>query len=483
MKVALVLLLAAATAHAQDATQFGEGAGFDAGTVYKVPLGGAPSDGPADAPITIVDWSDYACGYCNRVQDTLDRLERLYPGQIRWVHRALPLDDDDTLAIEAAHAAAAQGRFRAMHQRLYAVHGRVDRADVELFARELGLDVARVRHDLDTHAYRDAIRRDLDDARALGITGTPMFFVNGRPVHGNQSLAVFASTVDEELQRAKALGKVPDIYAAAIASGKLAADAAADAGNPPIELDPKQLYRVGAGLPGQQSGPDDALVTIIEWSDFECPFCAKEAPVLAAVRAKYGNDVRVIFRHFPVRFHRESMIAAEAGAAAAAQGKFWAFHDQVFAHFGKLSRADLVAYAKAAGLDVARFTQALDDRRYHDAVVEEGAAAEAIAVVGTPTLFINGHPVVGAQSEAVLDRIVEAQIDAAKQAMAHGLPRADLYAVLMSMAHGDDRADPSAVPEAMHVEQRGDDRARSVTAACRRGDTARSPSKRATTSS
>src|SRR5258706_331579 len=82
--------------------------GFDPAAIYRVPLGGAPKWGPADAPVTIVVWSDYACGYCNRVQPTLDGLQRLYPGQLRWVFRTLPLDDDVTLAAEASLSPAAQ---------------------------------------------------------------------------------------------------------------------------------------------------------------------------------------------------------------------------------------------------------------------------------------------------------------------------------------------------------------------------------------
>ena len=93
---------------------------FDPRAIYKVPRGSGPAEGPVNAPVTIVEWSDYACGFCNRVQPTLDRLDQLYPGQIRWVHRTLPLDEDFTLAAEAAHAAAAQGRFRAMHSRMFA---------------------------------------------------------------------------------------------------------------------------------------------------------------------------------------------------------------------------------------------------------------------------------------------------------------------------------------------------------------------------
>ena len=200
-----VIVLAAVSvttvAHADTVTQQAPAnASFDPETIYNVPRGDAPSEGPHEAPITIVDWSDYACGFCNRVQDTLDRLDRLYPGQIRWVHRELPADEDNPLAAEAARAAAAQGRFRPMHDRLFALHGRVDRAGVELIARELGLDMIRFRGDLDAGTYRASIGRDITDAFHLGITGTPTLFVNGRVVHGNQPLKVFADVVDEELR-------------------------------------------------------------------------------------------------------------------------------------------------------------------------------------------------------------------------------------------------------------------------------------------
>jgi protein-disulfide isomerase len=179
-RLVLAALLLATTAHADSVSEHVVGSpSFDPGTVYQVPIGGAPSEGPADAPITIVAWSDYACGYCNAVQGTLDRLDRLYPGQIRWVHRVLPLDEDNTLAAQAVLAAAAQGRFAPMHARMFALHGHVDRADVELIARELGLDMLQLRAALDAGTYRAQIARDVADARRLGVTGTPTFFVNG----------------------------------------------------------------------------------------------------------------------------------------------------------------------------------------------------------------------------------------------------------------------------------------------------------------
>nr|MDQ3368643.1 thioredoxin domain-containing protein [Myxococcota bacterium] len=401
---------------------------FDPASIYKVPRGAAPTDGAADAPITIVEWSDFSCGYCVRVQTTLDHLTRLYPGQLRFVHRTLPLDEDNTLTAEAALAAAAQGRFRPMSDRLYAVHGRADRAAVELFAREVGLDMLRFRAALDTHAYRKQIDADVQDAIALGVTGTPAFFINGRPVHGNQPLKVFAEVVDQELARA---GRAQDAsYEALVGVGKPTADAT-DIQHERFELDPTATYKMGLGLPGHQQGSDDALITIVAWGDFQCPFCAKMAPVLDDLRRKYGKEVRVVYRHLAMPFHRKASLAAEAAVAAAHQGKFWAFHDAVYGNFGALGRSDLERFAEAAKLDLPAFRAVLDDRRYRDLIVAEAAAAEALGIDGTPTVFVNGKPVAGSRDTASMAKLVDEHLVQARAAVRSGMLARDYYAVVM----------------------------------------------------
>ncbi|MDX2090155.1 MAG: thioredoxin domain-containing protein [Kofleriaceae bacterium] len=466
--VLLGVLLTATLAHADKL-------GFDPAAIYKVPRGASPTEGPAQAPITIVTWSDFACGHCYRVQPTLDALNKLYPEQIRWVHRTMPLDEDDTTAAEAALAAAAQGRFRPMSDRLYAMGGRVDRAAVELIARELGLDMVRFRADLDARTYRAQIATDLAEARKLGVTGTPTFFVNGRPINGSQPLKIFADVLDEELARA---ATTPGDYDALVGAGKLGADVAGgDPDHASTELDLSDSYRVGLGLPGHQDGPDDALVTIVVWSDFQCPFCAKEAPVLRQLREKYKQDVRVVFRHLAMSFHRRASIASEAAIAAAMQGKFWAFHDQMFDNFGNLERADLERYAQNAGLDMTAFRAALDDRRYRDLVVAEGASAQALGVDGTPTMFVQGRPVIGAKDFATMDALVGSMVERAR-AISASIPRGDLYALMMVEAKGSERADPSRIPTpaGIRIALRTNERIRAAISACRTRDRGRAAS-------
>lgn len=457
-----------------------EDGGLDPNSVYDIPRGDAPTTGPAGAPITIVEWSDYSCGYCGRVQDTLDRLKRLYPGLIRIVHRGLPLDGDDTLALELARAANAQGRFQPTHTTLFALHGRIDRARAEVIGRALALDMLTLRRELDAGTHKRAIAADVDDATRFGISGTPTFFINGRPVLGNQPLAVFVDVVDEELARARevAVTNPPDLYRTLVGSearrqkprGQRTVDKRAQS-----VIDPQATYRVGLGLPGHQLGPDDALVTIVTWSDFQCPFCARLVPVWAHVREKYGDQVRIVFRHMPLAAHPRAALAAEAAVAAAAQGKFWPFHDHLFARFGQLTRADLESFARAAKLDLTAFRVALDQRRYRDAVMAEAAAAAALGVDGTPTTFVNGQPVIGARASAAMDAIVDAELARARTAIAHGVARADIYALAMDGARGEERADPSTIPghSVGRLELRAEDRGRAVAAACRLRDRAR----------
>jgi protein-disulfide isomerase len=445
---------------------------FDPAAVYKVSLGDSPQRGPDDAPITIVEWSDFACRFCNRVNPTLEQVDRLYPGKLRWVYRQFPLDPDNTLAAEASLAAGAQGRFWPMHDRLFAVHGLVDRASVELYATDLGLDLNRFRGDLDAGTFRDQVAADEQDALALGVTGTPTFFINGRPVHGNAPLRDFTQTIDEELARASKVTGA-DRYQQLVAGGHPVADAPPGTEPPAFQLDPMTIYSVGLGLPGHDLGKPDALVTIVLWSDFECPFCARNAPNLLRARQEYGDKLRIIYRHMPLAMHKHAEMAAEAGAEAAHQGKFWAFADYVFANKVELDRDGLLAIAKAVGMDDRALAAALDDRRWRAAVLADSAAGSIAGVTGTPTMFVNGMPIPGAASWDRMKLVIDARMADALQLVAHGVDPRDVYGVVMAAAQDGEKADPGRMPGAgstTALELGPIERETAVEAACRGRD-------------
>lgn len=150
--------------------------------------------------------------------------------------------------------------------------------------------------------------------------------------------------------------------------------------------------RIAAGdAPG--FGPATAKVTVVEYSDFECPFCSRGAAVVSKLKEKYGDKVRFVFRQFPLQMHENAQLAAEASLAAHAQGKFWPFHDQLFANQRALERANLEEYAQKAGLDMAKFKKALDEHTYAETVKADMKLGEEAAVSGTPTMFVGGERV------------------------------------------------------------------------------------------
>jgi protein-disulfide isomerase len=139
-------------------------------------------------------------------------------------------------------------------------------------------------------------------------------------------------------------------------------------------------------------GPDDALVTLVEYGDFECTYCGQAEQTIRELLASQGSDVSYVWRHLPLNdVHPSAQLASEAAEAAAAQGKFWEMYDLLLSHQDELGPRDLRRYAEELGLDVDRFTDELRRREYAPRVSEDVASADESGVSGTPTFFINGR--------------------------------------------------------------------------------------------
>lgn len=159
-------------------------------------------------------------------------------------------------------------------------------------------------------------------------------------------------------------------------------------------------------------GPADAKVTLIEFGDFQCPYCGVEEPVMRQLRTKYDGRVRFVFKQFPLSFHEYAELASEAALAANAQGKFWPYHDSLYDHQADLAREDLEAYAEDLGLDMTKLRAALDEHTYADAVAADYAEGEALGVPGTPCFFINGRVGVGAMGYESLAIVIDQELAA-----------------------------------------------------------------------
>jgi protein-disulfide isomerase len=176
-----------------------------------------------------------------------------------------------------------------------------------------------------------------------------------------------------------------------VAAGKTEAQIRADlkkiASEPPPQLDePIKISTTGDPV----RGPANARVTLVEFSDFQCPFCSKAVSETKALMRQFPNDIKLVFKQFPLDDHAQAEFGAEAALAAQAQGKFWEMHDLMYAGYPNLSRATVLGYAKKIGLDMARFTSDVDTHKYKARVHSEEQEGEEAGVGGTPTFFING---------------------------------------------------------------------------------------------
>jgi protein-disulfide isomerase len=331
------------------------------------------------------------------------------------------------LAHEASLAAGVQGKFWEMHDTLFENQTKLTRADLLGYAKSLGLDLAAFERALDNHTYRPIVERDLAEAAGLGVTTTPTFFVNGRRLVGPQGYASLGAVIESLLA-----GIPPDkrVQAEIVAAG------------------PAQQIDI-ARAPTR--GPATAPVSLVEFSDFECPFCAVTAPVVRQLLLAYPSQLRFAFKHYPLPMHKESPLAHEAAAAAADQGKFWEMHDLLFAETAgtdvqgagadrqsagtggqragtdttvhaaqtarlgtvvsvPFTREDLISKAAQLHLDVPRFTKDLDTHRFKPQVDQDRQEGNRLGVDGTPYFFINGHAISGGASLSDFKHLIDAAL-------------------------------------------------------------------------
>jgi protein-disulfide isomerase len=377
----------------------------DPSATYRALVGNSPARGATAAKITVVEWSDFECPYCARLNDPLDALVKAHPDEVRIVYKQYPLPNHAhaELAAEASLAAHAQGKFWQMQRALFSHQSALDRQALEGYAAEIGLDVARFKGELDSGKWKAAVAAEAAEGQRLGVMGTPSFFLNGHFHEGY----VDAASLESELQAA-----LTDADAR-LKNGTPRArlyDAIMQTAKAEVEAPPLLEREVRAVDPGPQApsrGRARAPVTIVEFSDFQCPYCKRAADLLTDVQARYGDDVRVVFRNFPLPYHTNASLAAQAALAAHAQGKFWQMHDQLFAHQNALDRAAIDGFARELGLDMTRFAAALDGGKLTSSVNADVAAGQPF-VDGTPTLFVNGHKLT---NPALLAQAVSAELE------------------------------------------------------------------------
>ncbi|MBX3186579.1 MAG: thioredoxin domain-containing protein [Labilithrix sp.] len=206
-------------------------------------------------------------------------------------------------------------------------------------------------------------------------------------------------------------------------------------------------------------GERDALVTIVVFSDFQCPFCGRLGPTLDTVRARYGSEVRVIWKNQPLPFHVNAKPAAEAAQGVfelKGSDAFWRFHDQCFANQSALSQTNYEAWAQLEGVDVATFSRGLASHRWRPKVDEDARLANDVGARGTPTSFINGIKLAGAQPVSAFERAIDGELVKARSLVAAGTPRDRVYVERSRVnfnapALGDTPAEPAVDADANKI--------------------------------
>jgi protein-disulfide isomerase len=429
----------------------------------RVPLDESTAKGSPEALVTMVEFSDYQCPFCSRAHNTVKQLQEQYGAKLRVVmkHNPLPFHDRAKPAALAAMAAGEQGKFWEMHDKMFANQQSLQDADLEKYASELGLNVEKWKQDLKSPKFEAQIQKEQALAGSIGASGTPAFFINGMKISGAQPIDNFKRVIDQELNKAQEMvksGVAPDkVYARVMETAQTApppppAAPAAPQGPPPA---PAGARKVDVPADAPAKGPKAAKVTIVAWSDFQCPFCSKVVPTLKQIEDSYGKDVKVVFRHQPLPFHNNAKIAAEASMAAHEQGKFWPMHDKMFANQTALDRPALEKYAQELGLDMNKFKAALDQGKFSAVVEKDSAQGMAVGANGTPTFFINGREFVGAQPFEAFKGVIDEEIKKADAIIAKGVKLENVYAEMQKEAGNAPAPAPAApgapAPEAAPV--------------------------------
>jgi protein-disulfide isomerase len=395
--------------------------------VYKIPVGKSPVLGEKSAVVTIVEFSDFQCPFCKAVEDTLKSVRTKYGKDVRivWKNNPLPFHPRAEPAAELAMEARAEkgdAGFWAAHDAIFASQGKL--ADEDLFAigKDLKLDATKVKDAIAKHRYANAIDDDALEGDDFGAQGTPHFFINGRRLVGAQPIEAFSAIIDGEIAMGHTLatkGVAPDAMYETLTKDGLG----------PSEPTKKSVPAPAADAPTR--GPANAKVVVQEFADFQCPYCERVEPALEELLKSYGTKVKLVWRNMPLpaTMHPDAQLAAEAALEAEAQkgqAGFWKMHKLLFAHQkdGGLKRAALDGYAAEIGLDMTKWSAALEAHTHKAAVEADQAAAQAADISGTPSFLINGYALSGAQPYARFRQLVErALAEGAKPAAAAKSPR------------------------------------------------------------
>lgn len=363
--------------------------------------------GNADAPVTIIEFSDFQCPYCSRfAAETAPQIQQEYidEGIVRLGYRHAAYHEGEAFAAaEATECAADQDAFWDYHDLLIdhlVVEGRSDFPNEVLmqYATDLDLDAKMFNTCLETGKYAELVRQETQEsATVFGIGGTPSFLVNGQLLVGAQPYEAFSQAIE-----------------AAREEETDPSNQSVEVEEPEEPVSQDQLMDMLIEETNHFKGNEDAPVTIIEFSDFQCPYCSRfAADAGVKIHEQYVEEGIVRFGYIHAAYHEgEAYTAAEASECAGEQDAFWDYHDLLIDRMAVEGKNDfptdvLKQYAADLELDTEAFNTCLDEGRYADLVREQTQLSSYLGVSGTPTFIVNGKGLVGAQPFEVFQQIIE----------------------------------------------------------------------------
>jgi protein-disulfide isomerase len=419
-----------------------------------------PVWGKRDALVTIVEYSDFQCPFCSRVEPTLQQVRDTYgPEKVRvvWKNNPLPFHQNAKPAAEAAQgvfALAGSDGFWKFHDLAFKNQSSLNDESYAKWAADAGVkDMAAFKAGLQAHKWADKVDKDLSDGKAAGVQGTPSFYVNGVFINGAQPFDAFKKTVDQELQKAQAkvAAGTPKsrVYVEMTKENKKATP-------PPAKEEEEKddtttVFKVPIGSSPALGSPN-ALVTIVEFSDFQCPFCGRVEPTLKSLRDKYGDKLRIVWKNEPLPFHNRAEPAAEvAMEARALKGDkgFWDIHDKLFEAQKDLSDDVLVKVAGEVGVSAEKAKKAMTDHTHKKEIDADADVGEDFQANGTPHFFIDGRRLVGAQPEEKFAKIIDEEIKKAQDAIAKGVRPTEVYDALTKDGKGPPEPEKKDVPKGL----------------------------------
>jgi protein-disulfide isomerase len=415
-----------------------------------IPIGkDDPKWGNADAPVTIVEISDFQCPFCTKVLESIKKIKETYgPEKVRivWKHNPLPFHKEATPAHEASQAVfavAGDEAFWKFHDSAFANQKDLTPANFEKWAVAAGADLAKFKTALADKKHAEKVKADLESNRKIGATGTPAFRINGVTLSGAQPFDRFKQVIDEQLKKADELvkkGTAKNQVSLQLTKENFKAQPAAAEGKDKKPNEPPKddttVWRVTVANDDPVKGAKDALVTIVMWSDYQCPFCTRVEPTLTKLLEKYSKDLRIVWKDNALPFHKDAKPAAGIARAAYAKGGdalFWKVHDKLFADQKALGRDALLATAKEFGIPEADAIAAVDGK-YNARVEASMAQAMDLNARGTPHFFVNGRRLSGAQPFEKFDALVTEQLAVAQGLVKKGVARDKVYDEIMKTA-------------------------------------------------